>query len=208
MDGAFRTDQEAFWAGRFGDDYTGRNITPVAVAECLPFLSDILRRTHDVKDTLELGANLGINTLALQMILPQTKHSVVEINESAIQQLKKLPGVAEVFHASILDFRPHRKYDFVFTKGVLIHINPDHLPSVYETMYTASSRYIMVAEYYNPTPTTITYRGHRDRLFKRDFAGDLLERFHDLRLVDYAFIYRRDPNFRQDDLTWFLLEKT
>jgi hypothetical protein len=29
-----------------------------------------------------------------------------------------------------------------------------------------------------------------------------------LRLVDYGFVYRRDPAHPQDDLTWFLLEKT
>jgi spore coat polysaccharide biosynthesis protein SpsF len=26
-------------------------------------------------------------------------------------------------------------------------------------------------------------------------------------LVDYGFAYHRDPNFPQDDITWFLLEK-
>ena len=53
----------------------------------------------------------------------------------------------------------------------------------------------------------LPYRGHAGKLFKRDFAGELLERYADLSLVDYGFVYRRDPNFRQDDLTWFLLEK-
>jgi hypothetical protein len=28
-----------------------------------------------------------------------------------------------------------------------------------------------------------------------------------MRLVDYGFIYRRDPNFPLDDANWFLLEK-
>jgi spore coat polysaccharide biosynthesis protein SpsF len=27
-------------------------------------------------------------------------------------------------------------------------------------------------------------------------------------LVDYGFAYHRDPAFPQDDITWFLLEKT
>jgi len=45
-------------------------------------------------------------------------------------------------------------------------------------------------------------------LFKRDFAGEMLERFADLKLLDYGFVYRRDPNFPQDDITWFLLEKS
>jgi len=65
----------------------------------------------------------------------------------------------------------------------------------------------LVAEYYNPTPVSVTYRGHQDRLFKRDFSGELLDRFKDLRLIDYGFAYSRDPNHPQDDISWFLLEK-
>ena len=45
------------------------------------------------------------------------------------------------------------------------------------------------------------------RLFKRDFAGEILDRHADLQLVDYGFAYRRNPQFPQDDITWFLMEK-
>jgi pseudaminic acid biosynthesis-associated methylase len=106
-----------------------------------------------------------------------------------------------------LDFLPEQKYDLVLIKGVLIHINPDQLKKVYEKLVASTSRYLMVAEYYNPSPTTVTYRGHNDRLFKRDFAGELLDQFPGLQLVDYGFVYHRDPNFPQDDITWFLLEQ-
>lgn len=92
-------------------------------------------------------------------------------------------------------------------KGVLIHIAPEHLSSVYDKLYQSANRYILVAEYYNPTPVSIPYRGHQDRLFKRDFAGEMLDRFPDLQLVDYGFVYHRDPLFPQDDMTWFLLQK-
>jgi hypothetical protein len=64
----------------------------------------------------------------------------------------------------------------------------------------------MVSEYYNPTPVTVNYRGNEDRLFKRDFAGELIDRYG-LKLVDYRFVYHRDSVYRQDDCTWFLLEK-
>ena len=90
---------------------------------------------------------------------------------------------------------------------MLIHLNPEALPAAYERLYECSSKYIVVIEYYNPSPVEVTYRGHAGRLFKRDFAGDLLERYPDLELVDYGFQYRRDPNFPADDLTWFLLKK-
>jgi spore coat polysaccharide biosynthesis protein SpsF len=92
-------------------------------------------------------------------------------------------------------------------KGVLIHINPEMLNTVYEKLYQASKRFILVCEYYNPSPVAIPYRGQTDRLFKRDFAGEMLEKYPDLCLVDYGFSYRRDPAFPQDDITWFLMEK-
>ena len=95
----------------------------------------------------------------------------------------------------------------VLIKGVLIHINPDALLQVYDKLVAASGRYLLVAEYYNPAPVAISYRGHADRLFKRDFAGEIMERHPQMQLVDYGFVYRRDPNFPQDDITWFLMEK-
>jgi spore coat polysaccharide biosynthesis protein SpsF len=90
---------------------------------------------------------------------------------------------------------------------VLIHINPDSLPQVYDALYRAAGRYLLVCEYYNPSPVAINYRGHTDRLFKRDFCGEILDRHPDLKLIDYGFVYRRDPNVPQDDVTWFLIEK-
>jgi len=81
------------------------------------------------------------------------------------------------------------------------------LAATYQKLYEATGKWLLVCEYYNPSPTVIPYRGHTDRLFKRDFAGEILERYPDLKLVDYGFAYRRDPAFPQDDITWFLMEK-
>jgi len=53
----------------------------------------------------------------------------------------------------------------------------------------------------------LSYRGNENKLFKRDFAGEMLLRFPDLRLLKYGFRYRNDPVFPLDDITWFLLEK-
>ncbi len=65
----------------------------------------------------------------------------------------------------------------------------------------------MVCEYYNPSPMTISYRGNEEYLFKRDFAGELMEKYPDLKLISYGFKYKRDNNYFYDDLTWFLMEK-
>ena len=91
--------------------------------------------------------------------------------------------------------------------GVLIHLDPTAWDEVYDLLHSATSRYICLAEYYNPVPVEVPYRGHRNRLFKRDFAGEFLDRHPNVALVDYGFIYHRDPVFPQDDTTWFLLER-
>ena len=134
--------------------------------------------------------------------------SGIEINAHAPQVLELTVKSENVYNESILEFTPKRKFDVVLIKGVLIHINPDMLDLVYEKLYNGSSKYILIGEYYNPTPLSISYRGHEDRLFKRDFAGDIMKKYLDLKLVDYGFAYNGDPTFPQDDITWFLLEKT
>ena len=201
-----RTEQEAFWAGEFGDSYTERNEGAGWIASNVAFFARVLDRTTGVRSVLEFGANRGLNLAALRQLLPSAELHGVEINEHAAGKLRSLPGV-RVHVGSLLDFPMDQVHELTFTKGVLIHLNPERLPDAYERLFHCSSRYIMVAEYFNPSPTAIPYRGHADRLFKRDFAAELWDRFPTLRLVDYGFTWRRDPNFPQDDLSWFLFEK-
>lgn len=201
------TEQESFWRGEFGDVYISRNAGADRIASNVFLFSKVLPRTKQVKSVLELGANIGLNLMAIRQLLPESELSAVEINQKAAAELKENIPDIDLHVASILEFSPSEKWDMVFTKGVLIHINPEKLSEIYDLMYKASSRYIMVAEYYNPSPTAIIYRGHPDKLFKRDFAGEILGKFPDLSLVDYGFLYHLDPNFPHDDVTWFLMEK-
>jgi spore coat polysaccharide biosynthesis protein SpsF len=203
---AFKSSQEAFWAGEFGDDYVTRNRGAQWIANNLSLFVRILSRTERIHSIIEFGANIGLNLQALHLLLPEAQLSAVEINDKAVTELQKLERV-RIHHQSILDFSINTAHDFVLLKGVLIHLDPDKLPQVYDLMHQSSSHYICIAEYYNPTPVGIPYRGHVDKLYKRDFAGEMLIRFPELRLLDYGFAYHRDPNFPQDDITWFLLEK-
>lgn len=201
------TEQEVFWETEFGDEYIDRNQGPASIASNIAFFTSILTHARDVASVLELGSNIGMNLAAIRQLLPNVERSAVEINQKAADVLLEEQPDVGLHRTSILDFQPTRKWDLVFTKGVLIHINPDKLPVVYDLMHAASSRYVLVGEYYNPAPVEISYRGHSGRLFKRDFAGELMDRHPDLSLVDYKFAYHRDRNFPQDDITWFLMEK-
>jgi pseudaminic acid biosynthesis-associated methylase len=203
----YKTEQEQFWATEFGNEYIGRNQGANLLASNLHFFSKALTRAGKIGSCIEFGANIGMNLKALQLLYPQIGLSGVEINAQAAAELKTLIGEPHVFHGSIYDAEFAEQAELTLIKGVLIHINPEMLSVVYEKLYRFSSRYILVAEYYNPAPVALNYRGHEQRLFKRDFAGELLEKYSDLALIDYGFAYRRDPAFPQDDITWFLLEK-
>jgi pseudaminic acid biosynthesis-associated methylase len=203
----YKTAQEAFWANEFGNDYIGRNQGDQLLASNLHFFSKALQRAGKVASCLEFGANIGMNLKALRLLYPTIQLTGIEINEQAATALKEIIGDNNVFHGSIFDSNYTQQAELSLIKGVLIHINPEMLPVVYEKLYQASTKYILVAEYYNPQPVALNYRGHEERLFKRDFAGELLEKYSDLQLVDYGFAYRKDPAFPQDDITWFLLEK-
>lgn len=203
---SFKTEQEKFWAGEFGDEYIARNKDAWLLASNTALFSTILKRTRNVHSVIEFGANIGMNIHALKNLLPQAKLNAIEINAKAVEQLSQIKDLT-VYHQSIFDFASNEKNDFVFSKGVLIHLEPTMLPQVYKTMYENSSRYICMIEYYNPSPMEIPYREHSDKMYKRDFAGELMDIYPDLELVDYGFVYRRDPVFMQGDLTWFLMEK-
>lgn len=203
----FKTQQEQFWAGEFGDAYVDRNKGEKLLASNLDFFTKALRGARGVSSCIEFGANIGMNLRAMRLLFPAQEQHAIEINAEAAKELATAVPPANIFQGSILDYPAGRQFDLVLIKGVLIHINPEFLPAVYEKLYQSTGKYLLVSEYYNPSPVAIPYRGHTDRLFKRDFCGELLDAYPDLALVDYGFAYRRDPNFPQDDVTWFLMRK-
>ena len=200
-----KTPQELFWEGAFGAEYTDRN--QILPEERLPFFSQVLQKTYGVRSVCELGANKGHNLRAIAQLSPNYELAGVEINPEAFQELQAIPQV-QAFQASIQEVEPHQQFDLVYTCGVLIHLNPDDLPTVYRKMYQLSARYILINEYYNPSPVELSYRGHGDRLFKRDFAAEFIEANQNrVSVVDYGFLWK-PLNPTWDNTTWFLLEKT
>jgi pseudaminic acid biosynthesis-associated methylase len=206
MNKSYKTEQEEFWATSFGDEYINRNKEASIISTKCSIFTDVLRRTKDVKTVLELGSNIGLNLRAIKLLKNDCELSAVEINPNAAKKLDDWDGIKEVFNKSILDFKTDKKWDMVIISGVLIHINPEFLNKIYELMSNISKKYVLISEYY--TPVELDYRGHKGKLFKRDFAGEMLDRHSNFSLLDYGFVYHRDNNFPLDDGTWFLLEKS
>ena len=127
---SYKTDQEDFWAGQFGFDYTDRNKSELLLNSNVAMWSKMLRSTHDLNSVRELGCNIGLNLLAINKLKPNLQLSGYEINEDAIKKAKEL-GLENINKGSILDKIKDKKVDLTFTKTVLIHINPDYLTNVY-----------------------------------------------------------------------------
>jgi len=205
-DMTYHTEQEKFWATDFGNEYLSRNEGEKLIASNIALFSKILRSSPGIKSVAELGCNIGLNLAALNRINNELDIRGYEINKLA-SNIASDRKIAKIFNTTITEPLSHnKKFDLSFTKGVLIHINPCKLDSVYENLYNLSNRYIMICEYYNPSPLSIEYRGHKDRLFKRDFAGELISKYN-LKLINYGFNYYRDKYLTNDDTTWFLMEK-
>lgn len=190
------------WAGEFGNDYTARQVLGLPARKAM--FARILASTHGVRSVMEFGANTGENLRALRELLPGVHLAGIDVNRRAVDDLIKVADFAAqgelggpIFWGLV---------DLVMTRGVLIHIPQEKLAAAYAALHTHANRYILIAEYYSPKAREILYRGKPGMLWARDFAGDLMDAFP-LRLVDYGFIYHRDPDHPQDDLTWFLMEK-
>lgn len=202
------TEQENFWIGDFGTTYIDRNTLKNVAPRERGLWQKVLSNIPDKPKTLlELGCNIGINLVALSHLLPEARLTGIEINANAAECARRNLGDRGIILRKSLFDSEESGYDFVFTSGVLIHLAPEMLPLAYQKLHDASSRYICLAEYFNTTPISIPYRGHEGKLYKRDFAGEFLDTFPDVRLVDYGFLWRRDPVCPDDDITWFLMEK-
>jgi pseudaminic acid biosynthesis-associated methylase len=199
------SEQERFWAGAFGDEYTGRNSASPETLQ--PFFRTILELAPGVREVCELGANKGLNLLALRGLDPSLRLTGVELNGAACKALSRNAGI-EALHTSIQAYAAERRFDLVFTCGVLIHIDPADLPAIYRKMGALSARYVLINEYFNPTPVEVAYRGHSGKLFKRDFAGEFLDATEGrFAVVRYGFLWKRlEPAW--DNATWTLLRRT
>ncbi len=85
----YKTEQETFWAGEFGDEYIDRNRGDKLTAANTALFSKIISRTAGVESVIEFGANIDLNLIAIRRLLPDVELTAIEINKKATEQLKK-----------------------------------------------------------------------------------------------------------------------
>ena len=204
-----KTEQEYFWEGEFGDSYIHRNKNEILDTANVQLFAEIMNNIQFKPHTiLEFGANIGNNLKAIKKIFPSCKTTGIEINKNAANILNNSDFCDISFNESMFNIIPDNvKSDITFTKGVLIHLNPNSLSEAYRIIYESTNKYIILIEYYNPTPVEVNYRGNSGKLYKRDFVSEIREKYRDLSLINYGFKYHGDNLFPHDDLTWFLLSK-
>lgn len=201
-----KNEQELFWSNQFGSKYILRNTEKKLNLNNYFFFKKILKKIK-FNSLLEFGSNIGSNITVLKKINKKiNKIAAIEINKKAALILKEKHKDVIVFNSSISKFKPNDQFDLVLCKGILIHINPNQIKYIYDKIYRSCKKYILIAEYYNPEPIKIIYKGYSNKLFKRDFAGEMLKKYKKLNLINYGFVYHKDKH-PQDDITWFLLEK-
>jgi spore coat polysaccharide biosynthesis protein SpsF len=92
----YKTEQELFWAGEFGNSYIERNT--------------------DSKYALSSNIHLGRNASAIGCLLPDCEISAVEINKRVVKIMKERfafpQGGVRIYEQSMLDFIPDYQRDF------------------------------------------------------------------------------------------------
>ncbi|MDO8584839.1 MAG: methyltransferase domain-containing protein [bacterium] len=186
------TDQEKFWQSDFDKGYIERNLFTNRELDDLYMKEYGLSRsvmntrflgTLKLNNILEVGSSVGNQLALLQSQGHQNLYGVEIFNVAVAIAQTHTKGI-NIIQGSAFDIPFKDDYfDLVFTSGVLIHIAPKDLKKAMREIYRTSKKYIWGMEYFSEKPQAIDYRGHKDRLWKRDFVQMYLDLFPNLRLV-------------------------
>lgn len=106
----------------------------------IDFLSD-----KDVETVLEIGCSSGRNLKYLSEH-SDLKLNGIDINKIAIQEAKKNVPSASVRVCNIHNLRSKKKYDVVYTGGVIMHMPPDDVVEVLQRCISISNKYVIHME--------------------------------------------------------------
>lgn len=187
------TKQMEKWSGDFGKEYTDRNVFSLEELDTLykskygVTRTELNQRFLEGMDrsirVLEVGSNVGNQLLCLQSMGFVNLYGI-ELQSYAVALSKARTKRINIIEGSAFDI-PYKDgyFDLVFTSGVLIHINPSDIVWALREILRCTREYIWGFEYYADEHTEITYRGHKELLWKADYAKLYLAQFEDLKIV-------------------------
>ena len=152
------TKQMEEWAGKFGEEYTDRNLMSLDELDQLYTDKFGISRTELNKEflddlkinrILEVGCNVG-NQLLLLKKMGYPNLWGIELQDYAVEIARKRTSGINIVKSSAFDIPFKDSYfDLVFTSGVLIHISPDDIDNALDEMYRCTNKYIWGFEYYS-----------------------------------------------------------
>ena len=129
---------------------------------------------------IEFGPNIGANLIALHTV-PNLQSTGIEINKKAVKRVEKESTEYRSYPMNqFWTVEITKEYELSLIKGSFNSSRSICPRFLFTQKHAASSKYILVAEYYSPVPVELDYRGNSGKLFKRDFAGEILEKYKDL----------------------------
>ncbi len=187
-----KTKQLNVWTGKFGEEYTDRNIQTIESLDrdcrkefgvsATTFFRDALHGLP-ISSVLEVGCNIG-NKLAIFHSLGIKNLTGVEPQRYAIKKGKKRYPFIAFRQGTVYDLPyPNNSFDLVFTSDVLIHVSPKHLAKALGEIVRVSRRFVLGFEFYSDKPQAVVYRSHRDLLWRRDYKQDYLKSFPNVTVI-------------------------
>jgi pseudaminic acid biosynthesis-associated methylase len=187
------TKQIEKWQGKFGEEYTARNAISPAEMDALyeknygktrtELNQSFLKAMDRSIKILEVGSNVGNQLLCLQAMGFGNLYGI-ELQSYAVELSKSRTRGINIIEGSAFDI-PFKDgyFDLVFTSGVLIHISASDVSNVLREIHRCTRTYIWGFEYYADQYREITYRGHKELLWKANYAKLYLEQFEELKIV-------------------------
>ncbi len=210
------TAQERAWSGKHGFQYVLAHLTENWKGTRVPYWKMILDIIPEINTVCEFGCNIGANLKAIKYLKNNINLTGIEINPAACDVLAG-ENIATVHKASITDASLSNQFDLVFSRGVLIHLNPDELENTLRNMEYHSRRYVLIYEIFSPSQhhledySAIVERSTGEKSggyqFWRDFSGDFARMYPSWTKVAHGVETRIGANPKHGDICWTIFER-
>ena len=210
----FGTSQENVWRTDHGFKYVVHHMNEDWKTTRLPMWKLFLSSVPEIESICEFGCNIGANLKAINELRPEIALTGVEINSYAVDEIRN-QNIGEIHCDSILDVDLGKKFDFVFTRGVLIHINPEEVHKVLHNMAKHSKRYVLIFEHYSPQLFKLTKYNPQSKAvvqgegyqFWNDFCGEFNALYPDWEKVYDGVRLSPGRKPKQGDLNWAIFKR-